>query len=460
MQGEYRGDFTRDTFQRRNHFARVLMQQGRIQLDADWNEQTAILLHYLRVLAADLIGPCGGPERSFAIDKLVTGGKEVPSDFSIQRGHYYVNGILCENEAEIAYTHQPGHPFPTCPRLDTGVYLAYLDVWERHISWVEEPEIRDVALGGPDTAARAKVVSQVKAIEVLPPLSKSTQSGDFEKFIQDNFLTVGRAGLRARTKPAAESESTRAVDAAAGYRGLKNQLYRVEIHQGTETGPQVTFKWSRDNGCVTFPIITLDGNHARIAKLGRDDSRSLPVNDWVEIMDDDVALRGQSGPLRQVTKVEDRTITLNEAVRGSYNEQSTKHPLLRRWDHSGTPSELVDGALSIHEGDGDDEKEWTPLEEGIQVQFRPAGPGEENNYRSGDYWLIPARPATGDVEWPQQLDDEGKPARYAGGNPIPACRKPHGVEHHYAPLASITFSAGKITNCTPLQRRFQPFARV
>ena len=38
------------------------MQQGRVQLDADWNEQADILLHYLRTLAADLIGPFGGPQ--------------------------------------------------------------------------------------------------------------------------------------------------------------------------------------------------------------------------------------------------------------------------------------------------------------------------------------------------------------------------------------------------------------
>ena len=56
MQGEYRGDFTRDTFWRANHFCQVLMQQGRVQLDADWNEQSAILLHFLRSLARDVIG--------------------------------------------------------------------------------------------------------------------------------------------------------------------------------------------------------------------------------------------------------------------------------------------------------------------------------------------------------------------------------------------------------------------
>jgi hypothetical protein len=48
------------------------MQRGLVQLDADWNEQAAILLHYLERLAADLIGPFGGPEDAwgFAIARV------------------------------------------------------------------------------------------------------------------------------------------------------------------------------------------------------------------------------------------------------------------------------------------------------------------------------------------------------------------------------------------------------
>ena len=57
-----RGDFSRDTFNPGKHYAGVLMQQGRVQLDADWNEQIAILLRSLETLTKDLIGPYGGPE--------------------------------------------------------------------------------------------------------------------------------------------------------------------------------------------------------------------------------------------------------------------------------------------------------------------------------------------------------------------------------------------------------------
>src|SRR5437588_10157922 len=56
MNGSFRSDITRDTFNRLNNFSRVLKQQGRVDLDAEWNEQVDILLYYLRTLTKDLVG--------------------------------------------------------------------------------------------------------------------------------------------------------------------------------------------------------------------------------------------------------------------------------------------------------------------------------------------------------------------------------------------------------------------
>src|SRR3954447_3717608 len=58
---DMKSDFTRVTFDPRNHFSRVLMQQGGVTLDADFNEQAAILLHHLQTMARDLIGPHAAP---------------------------------------------------------------------------------------------------------------------------------------------------------------------------------------------------------------------------------------------------------------------------------------------------------------------------------------------------------------------------------------------------------------
>jgi len=160
-----------------------------------------------------------------------------------------------------------------------------------------------------------------------------------------------------------------------------------------------------------------------LAHLGRDVSGSLQVNDWVEIVDDDLVLRGEPGLMRQVESTDpvEMSVTLKEApgTLPAYDENSTKHPLLRRWDFQGGGFE--DKALTLKEGAGEEDKDWIALEDGIQIQF-PASAGPLNTYRSGDYWLIPARVATGDVEWPKDQDG----------------LLPHGIEHHYAPLAVIS----------------------
>src|SRR5262245_8849851 len=119
MQGEYRHDGTRDTFDPLKHYSRVLMQQGRVQLDADWNEQVDISLHHLRRLAADLIGPSGGPGDDFQIMDKDASNNPLGFDFLLRDGHYYVDGILCENDALLRYTGQDDYPLTDDSRLET-----------------------------------------------------------------------------------------------------------------------------------------------------------------------------------------------------------------------------------------------------------------------------------------------------------------------------------------------------
>src|SRR3954462_8197246 len=97
-----KGDFTRDTFYRAKNFSRVLMQQGRVTLDADHNEQTAILLHYLRTLARDLIGPYAAPSEHSGF--VLSRGED--ENLHIGPGRYYVDGILVENEKSCTYSAQ------------------------------------------------------------------------------------------------------------------------------------------------------------------------------------------------------------------------------------------------------------------------------------------------------------------------------------------------------------------
>ena len=93
-----KADFTRDTFNPANHFSRVLWQQGRVTLDADHNEQASVLLHYLRRLARDLIGPHAAPSEEGG---FVLSPTKDNNDINLSAGSYYVEGILVRQRAGL-----------------------------------------------------------------------------------------------------------------------------------------------------------------------------------------------------------------------------------------------------------------------------------------------------------------------------------------------------------------------
>ena len=54
-------DFSRNSFRAKEGFSAVRLQQGRVQMDADWNEQVDIVNALVRQTTADLIGSAGAP---------------------------------------------------------------------------------------------------------------------------------------------------------------------------------------------------------------------------------------------------------------------------------------------------------------------------------------------------------------------------------------------------------------
>lgn len=525
-----KGDFTRDTFNPLKHFTRVLMQQGRVQLDADWNEQTSILWHYLRTLVKDLVGPHWGPKGNCGFWILTipvaTNLSITTTDFLILPGNYYVDGFLCEysptlidftiNDSKsifietlevdglafkqgqyvkltfqngsptyaiidnvvekdkkitlniagnvssngklqriISFKEQPDYPLMVDSeslKIGNGYYLVYLDVWERHISYLDdikedEPGIREVALNEPDTATRAKLVWQIKLTSVAENSISSTSNA--EQHIANNLPKLSNAKLKARANFKQETAVACSISPEARYRGMENQLYRVEIHKSglayiSDGGENAaTFKWSRDNGTVVFPISEPQGKVVTLQASWRDDRSRIKVGDLVEIIDDTSVLQNRAEKLIKVNAIDEYQgkvqITLESEP--TFKVSEDKHPLLRRWDHE---SEADDGARFIKEG------EWLKLEDGVEIQFEVT-PSNTNQsylpYRTGDYWLIPARTVTGDVEWPGSKDD-------------PDALPPHGVEHHYAPLAIITINGGSVSVPTDLRCKLDVKALV
>lgn len=431
------GDFSRDTFDRQRSYARVLMQQGRALIDADWNEQAAIVLHHLRTTSRDVIGPHGGPAgacafelvtkdlaaklsdadwvafepdetRRDALRKAVDGG-----DLAFGRGRYYVDGILIELDRPILYSEQPGYPFEDEATLEViagQAFTLYLEVWETAVNHLQDARLREAALGGADTCVRARIVWQVRAWMPdgirLPPFDDAPPP----------------PALRARARRDIATDSPCSVAPEARYRGVENHLYRVEVHAVGKDG--VTFKWSRDNGSVAFPLLALAGGTALLGDVGRDDATCLAPNAWVEITDDRHLLGGRPGPLALIVDVgrdamEAALAWPDGAVAADYDadEASLRHSILRRWDHAGRRD--GDGALAVIEDTTSPEHGWIPLENGIEVKFDSGS--DWARYTVGDYWLFPARVATGDVDWPR-----------AAAGPLP--RPPDGPQRRFAAI--------------------------
>jgi hypothetical protein len=459
-----KGDITRNTFDPVHRFSRVLMQQGRVQLDADWNEQADISLHFLRSLAADLIGPHGGVGSSFLIqERKNDNGAVMPFDFEIGQGNYYVGGVLCESTGHH-YATQSGYKVdPAIPEVVAGDFLVYLDVWERHISYLEAEGMRETALGGPDTASRTRVEWQVKMLDAdglgTGPVQFKEQYDAFLKLLNGKGVYHPNRGALMADVPETSAETDACViPADSRYRGIENQLYRVEVHRGgavwdgTAAGKAsaATFKWSRENGSVVFAVsdVHIDAGTAvttvTLDMLGRDRKLGLSRDDWVELVDDAHVMRNDADPLMRVTDIDEETMTVTlegEALNGVGSNRKL-HPLLRRWDHrldATSDKVAVEGAL-LAKADATGNGPWLKLEDGIQVRFRPG-----DIYQTGDYWLIPARTGTGDIEWPLEADP--------GTNLMkPAWIKAQGITHRYAPLGAVRFGtdgflvAGSLTD--------------
>jgi hypothetical protein len=450
-----KGDFSRLEENNNKHYSRVLMQQGRVLLDRDWNEQSSILLHYLQTLAKDLIGDHAGPDNGFEI--TVDNNQPGKPQLIITHGRYYVDGILCENDEDTNYFKQPYYPLERKDNFQfPAAFLAYLDVWERHVTCFEDENLCEIALGGIDTTTRAQVVWQIKLRELT-----TDQAG---KDCKDIPLPVGSSAcLRAQSQTPQTSDDPCNIEPDARYRGAENQLYRVEIHTGNideETQEPLdvepTFKWSRENGSVVFPVNSIvqgnDTTEVRLANLGRDDKFGLLEGDWVELSDDAYTLHNRAGRLLQIVSIDrdEMSVSLNGTPEFTINEDSASHPLLRRWDQkAGDPKK---GGLTLNADDkaaNIEEGNWLTLEDGIQIQFEemnkenPEGGNPEGGspdkektvYRTGDYWLIPARTATGNIEWAK--DNQGKPA----------AQPPLGIKHHYAPLGIFSQMIPRTPSC-------------
>jgi Family of unknown function (DUF6519)/Concanavalin A-like lectin/glucanases superfamily len=312
-------------------------------------------------------------------------------DLVIEPGRFYVDGVLCELSKATSYASQPGldGKLPT-----SGLYEAYLEIWEETVSPVEDASLREVALGGLDPSLRTRIATRVRL--------ESSAHAD---------------GLH--SPPGAPAKPGQLMAEHTGQSVPGNHLYRVEVHESGGLGGETpaTFKWSRDNGASLFAVTPGDSPTVVGLLYAASGVAPLAVDDVVEPLAAGGPLDGPAHPLLRVLDVSaaDGQITLDQAPPAGTS-------LLRRWNNRprGASTSAVAGAELPITGD------WVRLEDGIRVRFQGA------HFRRGDYWWVLARmDMSGSIDWPQQSGH-------------PQALPPDGPERLRAPLARLSLMDGEI----------------
>lgn len=193
-----------NSFNEEKQFSGVYLQQGRMLLDSDWNEQVDIAKRAQQNAMADAIGS-GIPK---------TGGVSIDASGRISAGVFYADGERVELLQSVALMH-------TLPPVPTNQELVfYADVYEREITAVEDEDIYDPALYGADTCTRTQKVVQSRWIKktLFEGLGETGKSQ----------CTIRRVGP---------------IDPC---------LFRLEIHAVDYAAKQVTLKWSFENGAEQY----------------------------------------------------------------------------------------------------------------------------------------------------------------------------------------------------------------
>ena len=415
------GDFSRDAFNPVEAYTRVLLQQGRPLTDADWNENTALLLYQQRQFISDLMGRHGGTfDGGFEIQQDGDAGNNTKK-WKLSAGSYYVDGLRCESHDEV--------------KLDMDAVangdLLYLEAWEEDVNPLEDPRLLEPMLAGIDTSWRSRVRWCVRKLSPVVDEPLDTDERRLEA------MRIGQPILRVRRTSTDSGHdgvcNTQEASRTRGPTWVRIEIHRTGIAQtlkanGGDEQPlakTATFKWCIGNGGAVYGVT--DGR-LKVPEFVR--GAPLKEQHWYEQFPADASL---PGILRLVERLGDSEWGLSKpepAARPAETHPvvaygSTKRPCeyargwhfdgprlarhVEKWPRSispgskltqpvgGGPATLGDAERPVVADDGaalvtvnqTKNEGWIKLASGVEIQFDSS---PDALYRTGDYWLIRVDP--------------------------------------------------------------------
>lgn len=396
-------DRARLSYDPARRYREVVAQQGRVTLEADVNENTRLLSEATRLLAGDAVGPAGTPDDGYAV---TTANDAV----QVGPGTYWVGGHRLHCDAGFAHADQPdwadaaADPLWQRQAAPTTPAAAILWVREQEVGAVEQPNLREVALGGPDSAARTRLLERL----LLAPRSAATcadLSADIARFWQPlgyrydaaSARLVPDARLRVAFVTTPPPASPCDPPAQSGYLEADNQLIRVQISAYDPATGKGRLLWGHDNASHLHRVSATSGTVVELAARPISSEATPAAGKAVELLrasvaapgDTVAALCGHVATLVTPYDADTRRVTLPSAMPASYATPAA--PLfLRLWDaevafERGSPVTLDGTGLAI-----------TLDTIGMSIGV-------------GDHWGIALRPFTPNAVYPERLLESPQP---------------------------------------------------
>nr|HEX4314518.1 DUF6519 domain-containing protein [Kofleriaceae bacterium] len=469
-------DISRDAYDRRKHWDGLRVHQGSVATDDDFNESDVITKEDRRRERVDVIGPAGSPDAGFQIaSPVVTNGT---LDFTLTPGSMYVGGLRCEvdgtetYQTQVDWLQQPRddisslvETLPAPPTGGTRTDLAYLEVWQQPVSAVEDGELFEVALGGPDTSSRMRTMRRVRVLEGVSgqPVTcasawtaLTTALGTLDRgneLVSDANLVV--------TPVAGAPGDLCTPSTVTGYLGAENQAIRVQLVDAT------TLTWGFDNASPVYRVqlsaFGTDASGNTTATVGmltlpRDEvhwpvsGQVVEVLGWSAVLADNEKVAEAVGVLARVTTSYDPSSSSFAIAAPASDNLATFGAAWSAWNAragahldasdptTGTGKAQVYLYLRVWNRGAD---VTSPL--AIPFVNQPVTLGDTGlqiaisgtTFRPGDFWVIAARPDSPSQVVPWALQNSG--------------RGPTGIRRFYAPLGLLQWSGSTVTahDCRP-----------
>jgi hypothetical protein len=427
------GDISREAFDPEKHYSGVRMQQGRVITDDDWNDNERIEDEDRRRARIDIIGPAGTPDNGFQInDPKVDEGH---IDFKIEAGSYYLGGLRLEREkfeyypTQEDWLGQPDH-LSNIPD-DTRYDLVYLEAWQQPVSAVEDSELFEVALGGPDTSTRVRNMHRVRIEPGVPDdcsmaweQLKRKWVNEGKGIINEQNERVPDVKISVRFDDEGRAEDLCRPNIQGGYLGAENQAVRVQL---TDTNH---FTWGFDNASPLYRV-KVAGSEVTMLTEPKDQAHCPLSGQVVEILPR-AAVLPNGEKIAEIQGVffkvgtsynpDEGKLTLADSLNLNFVKEGEDNPdylFMRVWNRGSDKT-------------SDPEIPFTPAGDavalgntGLKVSFTG------DHHVAGDYWIIAARPETSKKVVPWKLElEQGIP--------------PNGVRRFYTPLAIIRWDKNDV----------------